>query len=82
MPPGMIDRYLLILLAVLVLGTVGAFFLFAPILPTLVVSVMLIGMIAMFWLGLHVGKAPEKSTDNDPESDSGDEDWTLSEHAR
>jgi hypothetical protein len=61
----MIDRYLLILLTLLVLGTVGAFFLLTPILPTLVVSVMLIGMTAMFWLGLHVGKPPAETSDKD-----------------
>src|SRR5437016_370402 len=33
---SMIDRYLLILLTVLLFGTVGAFFLLVPILPTLV----------------------------------------------
>jgi hypothetical protein len=80
----MIDRYLLILLSVLVLGTVGAFFLLAPILPTLVVSVMLIGMVATFWLGLYVGKPQVEASDSDQNrgSDSGDENWTLSEHTR
>ena len=76
----MVDRYLLILLTLLVLATACAFFLLAPILPTLVVSVMLIGMIAMFWLGLHVGKIQAETSGED--SDSGDEDWPPSEHAR
>jgi hypothetical protein len=76
----MIDRYLLILLTVLLFGTVGAFFLLVPILPTLVVSVMLVGLLAMFWLGLHVAKPPAVIGEEDPESPAND--WTLSEHAR
>jgi len=76
----MIDRYLLILLIVLLLGTAGAFFLFVPILPTLIVSVMLIGMLAMFWLGLHVARHSTVPTDDDTESHA--DDWTISEHAR
>jgi len=62
---SMVDRCLLILLILLVLGTVGAFFLLAPILPTLVVSVMLIGLITMFWLGLHVVEPPAETSDKD-----------------
>jgi len=61
----MVERYLLILLAVVVLASVGAFFLFAPILPTMVASVMLIGLIAMFWLGLHLAKPLVETTDED-----------------
>jgi len=75
----MIDRYLLILLTVLLFGTVGAFFLLVPILPTLVVSVMLVGLLAMFWLGLHIAR-PAAVVDEDTESSAND--WTLSEHAR
>jgi hypothetical protein len=76
----MIDRYLLILLTVLLFGTVGAFFLLVPILPTLVVSVMLVGLLAMFWLGLHVAR-PAVAVDEE-ETESRANDWTLSEHAR
>jgi hypothetical protein len=77
----MIDRYLLILFVVLVLGTAGAFFLLVPILPTLVVSVMLLGMLSMFWLGLHYAARPiEASDQEDSESEVGER--TLSEHAR
>ena len=77
---GMIDRFLLTLLTLLVLATAGAIFLLAPILLTLAVSVMLIGLIAMFWLGLHVAKPPtETSSEN---SDEDENDWNLSEHAR
>jgi hypothetical protein len=76
----MIDRYLLILLTVLLFGTVGAFFLLVPILPTLVVSVMLVGLLAMFWLGLHIARPPAVVDEEDTESSAND--WTLSEHAR
>jgi hypothetical protein len=77
----MIDRYLLILFVVLVVGTAGAFFLLMPILPTLVVSVMLIGMLAMFWLGLHYAARPAGVSDKE-DSESEVNDWSLSEHAR
>ena len=76
----MIDRYLLILLIVLVVGTLGAFFLLVPILPTLVVSSMLIGMLTMFWLGLHAARPGAVVEKEDSESDVND--WSLSEHAR
>ena len=64
----MIDRFLLTLLTLLVLATAGAIFLLAPILPTLAVSVMLIGLIAMFWLGLHLAEPPVGANDKDPSS--------------
>lgn len=75
----MIDRYLLILLTLMLAGTVGAFFLLAPILPTLVVSLFLIGLLAMFWIGLHVAKTPVESLNDD--SEAGEEEWNVSEHA-
>jgi Na+/melibiose symporter-like transporter len=75
----MIDRYLLILLTVLLVGSLGAFFLLVPILPMLVVSVMLVGLLAMFWLGLHVARPPVVVDEEDTESRAND--WTLSEHA-
>jgi hypothetical protein len=68
----MIDRYLLILLIVLLVGTAGAFFLLMPILPTLVVSLMLIGLLAMFWLGLHVAKPPAETADKTSDPDQPD----------
>jgi len=52
------ERYLLILLAVLLLVSVGAFFLYVPILPIMAVVVVLLGLIAMFSLGLYVGQDP------------------------
>ena len=76
----MIERYLLILLIVLLAGTAGAFFLLMPILPTLVVSLMLIGLLTMFWLGLHVAKPPAETSGEN--SDDDDNDGALSDHAR
>ena len=75
----MIDRYLLILLTVLLVGTVGAFFLLVPILPTLVVSVMMIGLLAMFWLGVHV--ATPRAQSSPQSSDAGETEWSFTEHA-
>jgi uncharacterized protein YqgC (DUF456 family) len=50
------DRYLLILLAVLLVVMVGVFFLYVPILPAIASIVVLLGLIAMFSLGYHVGQ--------------------------
>ena len=49
----MLERYLLILLAVLLLGSIGAFFLFVAILPVIAIVSVLIGLAAMFWLGFR-----------------------------
>jgi len=47
---GMIERCVFILLSVALVGSVGGFFLYVPILPNLAVTVMLGGLCAMFWL--------------------------------
>jgi hypothetical protein len=49
----MLERYLLILLAVALLGSIGAFFLFVAILPVIAIISVLIGLGAMFWLGFR-----------------------------
>jgi hypothetical protein len=49
------ERYLLILLAVLLVLSVGAFFFFVPILPAIASVVIVIALLAMFALGLHLG---------------------------
>ncbi len=46
-------RYLLILLAVLLTSCLGAFFLFVTILPAVIVSLFIIMLCGMFWLGLY-----------------------------
>jgi hypothetical protein len=51
------DRYLLILLAVLLVVMVGVFFLYVPILPAIASVAVLFGLIAMFSLGYHVGQS-------------------------
>jgi hypothetical protein len=58
----MIERCLLILLAVTLVGSMGGFFLYVPILPALTVTVMLGGLCAMFWLGVRVGRRPLADT--------------------
>jgi hypothetical protein len=50
---GMIERYLLIMLAVVLLGSIGAFFLFAAILPVIATAAILTGLAAMFGLGFR-----------------------------
>jgi len=57
------DRYLLILLAVLLVASVGVFFLYVPILPTMAAVVVLIGMVAIFSLGVHVGQTRNAESD-------------------
>jgi hypothetical protein len=54
----MIERCLLILLSIALVGSLGGFFLYVPILPTLAVTVILGGLCAMFWLGVCVGMRP------------------------
>jgi hypothetical protein len=54
----MIERCLLILLAVALIGSLGGFFLYVPILPNLAVTAILGGLCAMFWLGFRVGMRP------------------------
>ena len=72
----MTERYLLITLAVILFGSIGAFFLYVPILPTIGVAVMLVGLVAMFWLGFELGKDPGFLTRRrDPEP----EPWSVSE---
>ena len=56
------DRYLLILLAVLLVASIGVFFLYVPILPTIGAVVVLIGVVAMFSLGYHIGQNTPSQT--------------------
>ena len=53
----MTERFLLVLLAILLLGSIGAFFLYVPILPTIAVTVILLGLVTMFLLGVRVAQA-------------------------
>jgi hypothetical protein len=56
----MIERCLFILLSVALVGSLGGFFLYVPILPNLAVTAMLGGLCAMFWLGIRVGRRPQE----------------------
>jgi hypothetical protein len=67
------ERYLLILLAVLLLVSVGAFFLYVPILPVMATVVVPIGLIAMFSLGYRVGQNPAAWTGESEASPPADE---------
>jgi hypothetical protein len=49
----MIERYLLILLAVILTGSIGAFFLFVAILPVIAVAAVLTGLVVTFGLGFY-----------------------------
>lgn len=52
----MIERYLLILLAVVLLGSIGAFFLLVAILPVIATAAVLTGLAVMFALGFYAGR--------------------------
>lgn len=56
------ERYLLILLAVLLLGTIAAFFLYVPILPVLEVVVIVSGLACTFALGWAAGQESDGVT--------------------
>jgi hypothetical protein len=64
---GMIERCILILLSLTVVGSLGGFFLYVPMLPNLAVTVLLGGLCAMFWLGLRVGRRPQDATISHPQ---------------
>jgi hypothetical protein len=57
----MIERCVFILLSVALVGSLGGFFLYVPILPNIAVTVMLGGLCAMFWLGVRVGRRPQNA---------------------
>jgi hypothetical protein len=54
----MLERYLLIMLAVILVGSIGAFFLFVAILPVVGIAAVLTGLATMFGLGFYVGHNP------------------------
>jgi hypothetical protein len=68
---GMIERCILILLTVALVGSLGGFFLYVPILPNLAVTVMLGGLCAMFWLGVRVGRRPQGGSVSHPAPSEG-----------
>jgi hypothetical protein len=51
----MVVRYLVILLALLLAGSIGAFLLYVPILTIVAAATITIGLVAMFLLGLCAG---------------------------
>jgi hypothetical protein len=55
----MIERGIFILLSLALVGSLGGFFLYVPILPNIAVTAMLGGLCAMFWLGIRVGRRPQ-----------------------
>jgi hypothetical protein len=68
---GMIERCVFILLSLALVGSLGGFFLYVPILPNLAVTVMLGGLCAMFWLGIRVGRRPRHARiSNTPANES------------
>jgi hypothetical protein len=54
-------HYLLACSAFSLFGSLGAFFMLVPILPTITVALMLMGLALLFELGLQIGRrrAPE-----------------------
>jgi hypothetical protein len=55
---GMMSRYLLILLALLMVCSLGAFFLAVTILPVVVATAFIMMLCGMFWVGLYLGQNP------------------------
>jgi hypothetical protein len=55
----MTARYLLILLAFLLICSLGAFSLFVAILPAVIVALFIIMLCGMFWAGLYLGQNSE-----------------------
>jgi len=52
----MMERILLILLAVGLAGSIGAFFLYVAILPVIGIAAVIVGMGAMFYLGFSAAQ--------------------------
>jgi len=57
----MTARYSLILLAFLLICSLGAFFLFVTILPVVIVGLFIMMLCGMFWAGLYLGQNSEIS---------------------
>jgi len=51
-----VERYLAIFLGVLILGSLGAFLLYVPVLPLVLVVTLLLSLVLMFILGVHTGR--------------------------
>jgi hypothetical protein len=51
-----VERYLAIFLGVLILGSLGAFLLYVPVLPLALVVTLLLSLVLMFILGVHAGR--------------------------
>jgi len=51
----LVERYVLSFLGVLLAISIGAFFLYVPIVPLAAVAIVLLGLILMFFLGLYLG---------------------------
>ena len=50
-----LGRVLTAFLVLGILACLGGFFAYVPALPALTVAVLLTGLIAMFWIGFHLG---------------------------
>jgi len=51
-----VERYLAIFLGVLILGSLGAFLLYVPVLPLALVVTLLLSLVLVFILGVHTGR--------------------------
>lgn len=60
------DRYLAGLVALLLLGTLAAFFGYIPLVPVILTVLILTAMVLMFLLGLWVGANAEFLAEADP----------------
>jgi len=51
-----VERYIAVFLGVLMLGSLGAFLLYVPVLPLAVVVILLLSLVLMFVLGVQTGR--------------------------
>jgi hypothetical protein len=55
-------RYLVALLAVLLMLVIGAFFAYVALMPTVITTLILLGLALMFGLGVYVGVRTDPAT--------------------
>jgi hypothetical protein len=56
-----LTRYLVALLALLLITAIGAFFAYVALMPTVIATLILLGLALMFGLGVYVGNGTEPS---------------------
>jgi hypothetical protein len=55
-------RYLLTLLALVLMAAIGAFFAYVALMPTVIAALIVLGLALMFGLGVYVGIGPRPAS--------------------